>query len=341
MIARKGTRKGQTIAPLLTLAALKAWWEGVQSLQLDREGLLALLGELGIERASVPPAGLDSLFTKSEKRAFNTKPLIGFIRKQCKVDKEKLSDARVEELMNERAAKAELRGRSIKPSGKGQPIRSIRLEQDKMVFFGGHSTPEGKDSIGGVKAVNNKSSIIYLRREIWAGKCWKGKGSKKAEVTFYEHRLIPHPRHLATHQKMYGTKWKMEPLPNGMKRVCAIAVGDLLRIPLSAAGGIVKRGQAFDQDAVKYYRISALESSGRVEMKLAEWDEPKIPKGKTPTTEESRLLDIHTQTASRDEDLAWLHEFSTGNVSEIPRAALIPLLADAPDTKRDGDLPGM
>jgi hypothetical protein len=339
--ARKGTRKGEEIAPLLTLAGLKAWWEGVQSLQLDREGLLALLGELGIERASVPPAGLDSLFTKSEKRAFNTKPLIGFIRKQCKVNKEKLADARIEEVMNERATKAELRGRSIKPGKLGQPIRSIRVEQDKMFFFSGHRTPEGKEPIGGVKAVNNVSSVIYLRREIWAGKCWKGKGGKKAEVTFYEHRLIPHPRHLASYQKVHGVKLKMAPPPNGMKLVCTLAVGDLLRVPITADGDIAKRGQPYANDAVRFYRISALETSGRVEMKLAEWDAPKIPKGKAPTREETLLLAMHTKTASKDEDLARLHEFTTGKVVELPSIEPLPPPAVRAASKREGELPGL
>lgn len=341
MFARKGTRKGEEIPALLSLDDLKKWWEGVQSLQLDREGLLMLLGDLGIERASVPPAGLDALFTKSERRAFNTKPLIDFIRKQCKVNKEKLPDARIEEVMNERATKAELRGRSIKPGQPGQPIRSIRVEQDKMFFFSGHRTPEGKEPIGGVKAVNNASSIIYLRREIWAGKCWKGKGSKRAEVAFYEHRLIPHPRHLASHQKVHGAKLTMEALPDGMKLVCSLAVGDLLRVPITAEGDIAKRGQSYDNDAVRFYRVSALETSGRVEMKLAEWDAPKVPKGKTPSREEALLLAMHTKTASKDEDLVRLHQFTTGKVTELQHVEPVPLPQVRSKPKREGELPGL
>ncbi len=334
MFARKGTRKGEEIPALLTLDDLKKWWDGVQSLQLDREGLLALLGELGIERASVPPAGLDSLFTKSERRAFNTKPLIGFIRKQCKVNKEKLPDARIEEVMSERATKAELRGRSIKPGKLGQPIRSIRIEQDKMAFSGAHYTPEGKAPIGGGKAVDNSSSITYLRREIWVGT----RAVKKKEKIEYARRLVPHPRHLAAYKKMHGKKWEPEPLPEGMKLACSLAVGDLLRVPLDSGGNIVKRGAGFLQDDVKFFRVSALKTEGAVKLKLAEFDEPKIPKDRKPSVEEAKLQKSYEIVLGRDEYLVWLSEFTTGNRVDPPRLPPPPSLSDDGSAPPEGNL---
>jgi hypothetical protein len=319
------SKKGKAIAPLLTEKDVEAWWEGVQALAVDRKEFQALLGEIGINREKLPPAAIEKLFGHNEKIAFK-KPatLIRFIRKQCGKNAVEIPDARVEEVLSARTARAELRARSIKPGTPGQPIRAIRREQDKMAFSGAHYTPEGCKSIGGVKAIDNSSSITYLRRDIWRGTRTIIKRGKATTEVFYEHRLIPHPRHLAAHEKMYRRKWKAVELPDGMdpkKPLCSLSVGDLLCVPLKLAKKNRKDSLFAGPDepypgGVRFYRISALMSDSTVELKQAEFDPPKIEKGKQATPEQSRLLASYMLSASRDEDLAWLCQFTKSKKGE-------------------------
>jgi len=330
------SKKGRSIAPLLTEKDVEAWWEGVQALAVNRQEFRAVLSESGIEREEIPPAAVEKLFANREKIAFK-KPatLIAFIRKQCGKKAEDIPDARIEEVLSARAARAELRARSIKPGKPGQPIRAIRREQDEVAFSGAHHTPGGREPIGGMKAVDNSSSITYLRRDIWAGtRCVVRNGKATTEI-FYEHRLIPHPRHLAAHKKMHHREWRAEPLPDGLdpqNPLCSLSVGDLICVPLKLA----KRNRKDSLFAgrkepypggIRFYRISALKSDSTVEMKQAEFDPPKIEKGKEPTSEQARQLATHMLSASRDEDLAWLCEFTKCKKGE----PTVPL----PDPKSD------
>ena len=328
------SKKGTPIAPLLTEQSVEEWWEGVQALAVNREEFYALLGEIGVLRQDVPDAGVEGFFKDKEKIALK-KPttLIKFIRKNCVKSEHEITDARVEEVLSARAARAELRARSIKPGVPGQPIRSIRTEQDKMAFAGAHRTSKGRESIGGVKAIENSSSVIYLRRDVWVGTREVIKKRKPTTETFYEHRLIPHPRHLPAYEKLERKKWRADPLPDGMdprKPHCSLSVGDLLCVPLKLAkknrsDTLIAGPKDPYPGGVSFYRVSALKTNGVVEMKRAEFEPPKIAKGKMATPEQARLLALHTLSVSRDKDLVWLCEF-TEKVKEDKLGPMQPSL---------------
>ena len=101
-------------------------------------------------------------------------------------------------------------------------------------------------------------------------------------------------------------------------------VGDLLRIPLKKEKQnkkdnlIAKRDEQNQIIEVRYYRVKSLLTEGKVEFQIAEFKEPKIPKGKVPDAATKRLLDICELSSSTDEDLAWLVEFNTGKRIEPP-----------------------
>ena len=316
------TKKGNTIQ-LLRDQDLEQWWDGVQALALDQDGLLDLLGELGIAREKISPAGLAEQFQRKAKRNFTAKQLVAFLRKHCGATKDALPDSRVEDLVMERAARAVLRASNGKNGLPGQTISSVRIQQDEQAFVGPHYTPGGKNKVGGFKAVDNSTTVTYLRREIWVGQKIKKKGKQSIVEPFYEHQLIPHPRHLAAFKKIEGEKWKTKPFPNGMKRVGSLSVGDLLRVPIkdkkknSKDSLIAKRGEAAPWGNW-FYRVKSMKSGGAVELQLAEYDEPKIEKDKVGTPEQEKLRKLFVLSSSNDGDLAWLLEFTTGKKVEPP-----------------------
>jgi hypothetical protein len=328
------TKKGK-IVQLLRPQDIEAWWDGVQDVTLDQSGFLELLEELGVVRTRVPDAALAENFPPGKpQRKFAAKALLAFLRKKCGVLATELPDSRVEDVLAERAARAILRANNGKNGQPGQPIRSVRIEQDQQAFSGPHFTPGGKEQIGGRKAVDNSTTVTYLRREIWIGSRFKPKGKKgKPDVTetYYKHRLIPHPRHLAAHEKITEKKWKTEPLPEGMEFYDSLAVGDLLRVPFAADYSVARKGEPAPGGAW-FFRVSALKSdkritasdgspgiqNGEVELSLAEYDEPKIKEGHRPTPEQERLIQMNPVRTRSDEDLVWLIEFTRGKTTPIP-----------------------
>ena len=177
------TKKGNTVQ-LLRDQDLEQWWDGVQALALDQDGLLDLLGELGIARAKISPAGLAEQFQKKAKRNFTAKQLIAFLRKHCGATKDELPDSRVEDLVMERAARAVLRASNGKNGQPGQVISSVRIQQDEQAFVGPHYTPGGKNKVGGFKAVDNSTTVTYLRREISVGRKDQKERQTKRHRTF-------------------------------------------------------------------------------------------------------------------------------------------------------------
>lgn len=310
------TKKGNTVQ-LLRDQNIEQWWDGVQALALDQNGLLDLLDELRISREKVSPAALAEQFQKKPRRNFTAGQLLAFLRKHCGATKEELPDSHVEDFVAERATRAVLRANNGKNGLSGQSIGRVRIEQDQQAFVGPHYTSKAKQKVVGFKAVDNSTTVTYLRREIWIGQRLKKKGKQAVAETFYEHQLIPHPRHLATRQKIAGEKWRPQPLPKGMSLVGSLSVGDLLRIPIkdkkknSADSLIAKRGEAVPWGHW-FYRVKSLKSGGTVELQLAEYNEPKIEKGKTGTPEQEKLSKLFELSSSNDADLAWLLEGTTG-----------------------------
>ena len=320
------TKNGNTIQ-LLRDQDLEQWWDGVQALALDQDGLLELACELGIAREKISRAGLAEQFQKTAKRNFTAKQLIAFLRKHCGATNDDLPDSRVEDLVMARAARAVLRARNGRNGLPGQAIGRVRIQQDEQAFVGPHYTPDGKNKVGGFKAIDNSTTVTYLRREIWGGQKVKRKGKQSIIYPFYEHLLIPHPRHLAAFKKIEGKKWKTKPLPKGMIPVGSLSVGDLLRVPIkdkkksSQDSLIAKRGEAAPWGNW-FYRVKSLKSGGAVELQLAEYDEPKIEKGKVGTPEQEKLRKLFVLSSSKDGDLAWLIEFTTGKRVELPAPAV-------------------
>ena len=336
-LLRPLTRGDGKQVQLLRDQDLERWWDGVQDLVLDQRGLVELLGELGIESERIPPVALAEQFTDDKpQRKFSAKHLLAFLRKKCAVKADELPDSRVEDALRERAASAVLRAPNGKNGQPGQIIRSVRIEQDQQAFLGPHyKRGVDKPELIGRKAVDNSTSVIYLRREIWVGSRLKKKGKQSITEVFYEHRLIPHPRHLAAHEKIHGKKWQLEPLQEGMKRAGNLAVGDLLRVPIAADYSIAKRGQPAPL-GYWFYRVSAMKTSGSVKLHLAEFNLPKVPEGRKPDPETERLLELYELLTSVDSDLAWLIENTTGQFVSPPAPA--PQSTTGPSTPADGCL---
>lgn len=203
------------------------------------------------------------------------------------------------------------------------------MKQQKQQFYGLHwnSTAAKRNAaqVAEYKAADNSNCVIYLRKEIWIGQRLKMKGKKAVAEIYYGSRLIPHPRHLATHKKEKGVKWSSQPLPAGMIPAATFSVGDLLRIALkkekrnSKDNLIAKR----DETPVEahFYRVSALLTDGEVDFQLAEYNKPKLPKDRTPDAPTQRLLDIFELSSNTEKDLVWLMEFNTGKESNhLPRS---------------------
>jgi hypothetical protein len=101
---------------------------------------------------------------------------------------------------------------------------------------------------------------------------------------------------------------------------------DMIRIPLKKERRhkndnlIAKREEENKKQIIeeRFYRVKSLLTEGKVEFQLAEYNEPNIPKGRTPDAPTQRLLDIYELSSSTEEDLVWLLEFTTGKKIELP-----------------------
>jgi len=301
-------------------------WLACKDISLDKKGFGDLLTDLGVSEERITDAAVNEQFVNKQtnelrvRSQFQAKHIIAFLRKKLAIPETEISDLRVEEVFHARMERATLRSANGLNGLPGQKILSVPVKQACQQFYGPHFNPTARKQnnlrIAGFKAIDNSNSVIYLRREIWIGQRMKKKGRQSVAQTFYEPRLVPHPRHLCSYEKVHGRKWTPEPLPKGMILAGSLSVGDLLRIPLkkekrnSSDNLIAKRGEGVLD--THFYRVKSLLTGGKVGFQLAEYNEPKVPKGKTPDAATQRLLDIFELSFSKEEDLIWLLEFTTG-----------------------------
>lgn len=314
-------------------------WLSCKDISLDQQQFRDFLIEIEGRMERVSDAAVSEEFfikqTKEmrSKRDFKAKQIIAFLRKKCGIPETEVPDMRVEQAIDARMERATLRASNGLNGQPGQKILTVPVKQQKQQFYGPHLNPTAlkhhKSNVSGFKVIDNSNSVVYLRREIWARQTLTKKGKKAVVHTEYHMRLIPHPRHLSAHEKVYGKKWSPEPLPDRMVLVGSLSVGDLLRIPLkkekrnSSDNLIAKRGEPPIE--THFYQVKSLKTEGKVEFQIAEFDEPKIPKGKTPDAPTKRLLDICELSSSTEEDLVWLLEFTTGKKIEPPAPVVEPI----------------
>ena len=309
-------------------------WLKCKDISLNQEQFRELLIKVGVPAESIAAAAVAEQFKKKgtgeflQQKEFKAKQIIAFIQKKCGADDAEIP-GRVEMEIDARMEHATLRVANGPNGQPGQKILTVPVKQATQQFYGPHFNPTAlakhPTAVAGFKNVDNSNSVVYLRKEIWVGQKLKKKGKKTLPEIHYKSRLIPHPRHLAAYENVYGKKWSPpEPLPAGMVKAGNFLVGDLLRIPLKKEKQnkkdnlIAKRDEQNQIIEVRYYRVKSLLTEGKVEFQIAEFKEPKIPKGKVPDAATKRLLDICELSSSTDEDLAWLVEFNTGKRIEPP-----------------------
>ena len=319
------------IVQLLRESDVKHWLD-CKDVSLDQQEFRDFLINLEVPMEQVTDAAITEQFLNKQTKElrsrceFQAKHIIAFLRKKCGIPETEIPDSRIDDAILARMERATLRSANGLNGQPGQKILTVPVKQAKQQFYGPHfnhtAAKQNNASVSGFKAVDNSNSVIYLRREIWIGQTLKKKGKQSVVQTDYEMRLIPHPRHLSAHRKVYGKKWSPELLPKGMVLVGSLSVGDLLRIPLkkekrnSKDNLIAKRGESPVE--THFYRVKSLLTEGKVEFTLAEYNAPKLPKGKIPDAATIRLLDICELSSSTEEDLVWLLEFTTGKKIEPP-----------------------
>jgi len=103
------------------------------------------------------------------------------------------------------------------------------------------------------------------------------------------------------------------------KKLCRIAKGDLLRVPIRKTSGAGKGDGKFcgrNEPATGgeyWYRVTAIKADGEVSMTLAEFDKPKAEKEKKLREDEAWLAKIFMQRPMSADDLAYLLEYSRGD----------------------------
>jgi hypothetical protein len=334
--------KEKKIVQLLRKKDVEDWLK-CKDISLNQQQFRELLVKVGVPADRIKDTAVSEQFQKrgtgelQQQKEFNAKQIIAFIQKKCEADGAEIP-GRVEMEIEARMEHATLRVANGPNGQPGQKILTVPVKQQGQQFYGPHFNPTAlkhSDSpVAGFKVVDNSNSVIYLRREIWGRQILKKSGKKSIVQIEYKKRLIPHPRHLATHKQIHGEKWNPpEPLPKGMALVGSLSVGDLLRIPLKkekrnrSDNLIAKRGEPPIE--TRFYRVKSLKTEGQVEFQIAEFNEPKIPKGKTPDAPTKRLLDICELSSRTEEDLVWLLEFSTGKKIELPA----PLVETTPENQ--------
>ncbi len=146
-------------------------------------------------------------------------------------------------------------------------------------------------------------------------KQWERQAAKKiiAEAEFKLAESIqpaapPKPPVISLRKIYTGLPAGAKPLLD--KKLCRIAKGDLLRVPLSHAGKICDKEAA---KAIRWYRVAAIKSGGEITMTLAEFDKPDTEKKKRLREDEAWLVKVFMQRPSTAEDLAYLLELTRGH----------------------------
>lgn len=178
-----------------------------------------------------------------------------------------------------RESSSELRLPPFKQGHKGQPIRRIRVEQDKRAaasYFPHHnreSKATGAKPIG-VKATNEACRAFRLYQRLI-----KDEAGNVIEREYWRIKIPPR-RNLHNYLKLHDEPWKppvADIPPPDAEMLGDLTKGQLLRIPIGANQNFAKRGTAATH-GWWWYRVASLNASdGEVELKLAEYKEPKQP----------------------------------------------------------------
>lgn len=165
----------------------------------------------------------------------------------------------------------------------GKPLRlANKTEVRRVPVAAGEESPTAL-----VPHKNHEGTVIGYKKAketYWRCEIWLAPGKDKKGRPAYQRRLIPHPRGLVALRKR-GLSWKHKAegateslrqqvcgkLAPFSKKVGSFAKGDLVRLPLDANGDIcLPPAEPF---CWLWYRVSAIQGDGKVEMKMAEFKE--------------------------------------------------------------------
>ena len=265
--------------------------------------------------------------------------LAGEFSKADLSDEGRLSESTRKSWLSARASFAELRLPSFKPGHPGQPVRRIPMMQDRkspasyIPHHNRESRLERKEAIG-VKTTNEacRSFKLYERvvkddeGKVTARKYWRLK--------------LPPPRNRHNYAKLNGKQWQPPPEdvpPHDAALVGTLVKGQLLRVPICVRENFAKRGEPATH-GWWWYRVASLGyKDGEVELKLAEYKEPKTPekdKADRRSAKEKLIAEIWLLRPKSPADLAYLIELN--HPQRVQSAGWKTIEADPKPKKRSG-----
>jgi hypothetical protein len=155
---------------------------------------------------------------------------------------------------------------------------------------------------------------------------------------------LPPPRNRRNYAKLHGKAW--QPAPEDMPPDDAVLVGtlvkgQLLRVPIGIRENFAKRGEPATH-GWWWYRVASLkDSNGEVELKLAEYKEPKAPeKDKTDrrSAKEKLIAEIWLLRPMSLPDLAYLIELN--QTQRVQSVGWKTIEADPKPEKKSGTRAG-
>ncbi|MBE7498631.1 MAG: hypothetical protein HS117_27140 [Verrucomicrobiaceae bacterium] len=295
-------------------AALPEWWKDKKT------------GEMPDER-KVSAAAIGALL------------LAGKFSKAELSDDGRLSESTRQGWLSARASLAELRLPSFKEGHPGQPVRRVAMIQDRKApasYIPHHnreSRLEQKAAIG-VKTTNEACRSFKLYERVV-----KDATGKVIERKYWRLKLPP-PRNLHNYAKLHGKAWQPAPEdvpPSDAVLVGTLVKGQLLRVPIGVRENFAKRGEAATH-GWWWYRVASLGyKDGEVELKLAEYKEPKAPeKDKTDrrSAREKLIAEIWLLRPKSPPDLAYLIELN--QTQRVQTAGWKIIEADPKPDKKSG-----
>lgn len=276
---KKGKNKGRIVPPLLTEDRIKEWDQGRGALTFNAETYRSYLLELGIPLEILTAELLKQEFqaSKTGHRTLNAQQIIAFIRKRCQIPALQLSDLRVENDVDLRSCRAELRSKPFKPNSLGQIIRNLPVQQNTEAATSLAPHFDGNSQIIGLKS----SKEAFYRYEIWRGPKRNKQGiieydTQGQPLDDFFRLLLPHPRNLAAYKKRMEQKWEPEEKPPAdFTKFGHFEKGYLVLLPLDAQGELCDWGQKGIYHL--WYRVSVLAADaidknkpGQIALLLAE-----------------------------------------------------------------------
>lgn len=303
---------------------LQRWFDDRNPERFEREEMLSFL-----EKQSILTPGVRDAFDEWWKNEDGSAPrekkvtaaALYTLLKKSGVPKEALADdglyskSVLSSWIAARASAAELRLPSFIEGHRGQPVRRIRIEQDRKAaasYFPHHNRESrvAKAKPIGVKATNEACRVFRIFQRLT--KDDQGNVIKRE----YWRLKIPPPRNLVNYEKLHGKKWEPDAKdlpPPDAELLGDLKKGQLLRVPICARENFAKRGEPATH-GWWWYRVSSLkDSNGEVEMKLAEYKEPVTPaKDKTDrrTRRDKLIAEIWMLRPTALPDLAYFIELN-------------------------------